>query len=621
MADYNVIFNTNALNRSGNLTKQTDIAYTENLFFTKSGKLVSEYKESVEEIINTNLDEVILINSKYMALGTDDPKYHYGIYIKYSGGGTIYSGIYKFNFNKKEYTQLTENFSSDPEPNKVYEVKLNSFFFKQKGCSVFKSGNEIFFTFGNGENPRYVRLYKDGEEEILEVVKRNSTPIELDIVTPYYSFYVGNEKKENPHVIHFSDSEQPNEFGSLTQDYLVIGENDDKILAMQQYSGYLYIFKERSVFLLVGGSLIDASVTELTGEIGIFSSSSYCIKNNTLYFISNNIELYMIQDNTFTKLISREEMKLMFYQNFTMDSENEPIYDVDYMGNFFDEFLDYDCKMIVDDSGNGFYFAFYNKHIFSSLYDMSKIIFWGYYDTSLNNLVRINNNFLIGNSPNEVTIMSMFFSEGERKIKVYQNIKYNENVERNISENAFFTHVDKPYEFHYLEKDDTFIRALSKENILITKKLLDDGQDKRLKHIHLNGLFPNARIFIFTNSRDDSYQDIYNTISENIKHKDNPKYDYFNNVVDYRIIDIKRSEYETKLIMGDSFFNTSPLSIDKSIRIRPISGKYFTIAIVLFFEEFTDNEVVYKGIQTNDNYFINRLSINYDIIKGRNKKY
>lgn len=615
MKEYTVRFGQNTLNKNGDRTKESDLLYTENTLLKKSGILESQNSEYAQhppfDLTTENLQYAQFVNSKAI------PFRHVGIYTN----GYQEMGIYSLSYNTNSFEKMASvsGFTGG----------------KKKGCSVFINGFNMYFTIGYGYIPdsgvpAETQCYYKWDMDMIStpsLVTLAGGSLKLNNIVPYYNYFVGSGQTDNKHLLFYSAPELPEDFS--ISDYIVVGNNDEEIIATVPYNGYLYIFKEKSIYILSGGSPQEYRLTELITDFGIFSSSSYCVKNNKLFFINSIMEMYVVDGGNIKKVMDKRDILSLFSMDNKLSDNEEPLLNVSSLTSFLYSGGLVDCNMYSDDTIiNGFYFSFYHDIKEGIVFWSTASNLWGFYDVEFDNASRITNS--IKDGIRNLTLKHIFINQNANE-KVY--VKYGEPATGSIPvfEYTIWTrdnanYIDNLYcPKHILSGTTIGSDEFSKENVILTTKLLDDGIDKKLKYIKISGLFAQAKILIFSDWRDDL--DVTNlftdeTIKNIIRHKENVKYDYFSNTGKLSVINIDRQDFvdNKRPVFGSPITAVDlyvMLDVNKSIRIKPIVGKYFMVLAFLYFQP----DEKYKGTYSKTKPNLRKMTLGFDELPRRNKKY
>jgi hypothetical protein len=154
-------------------------------------------------------------------------------------------------------------------------------------------------------------------------------------------------------------------------------------------------------------------------------------------------------------------------------------------------------------------------------------------------------------------------------------------------------------------------KTFNKQQVILTKALAYDGIEKKLKYIKLSGIFSNIKIYIFTDFPDDL---LYNKLYK----IDNEKYNDFISNKKITEIEFKRNDFEDigTSVYGDRICDVL-LDVNRDIRFKPITGRSFTLLCVCNFEPTEEID----GYVTKDGCVIRRISLIYDELPTRSKKY
>lgn len=141
-------------------------------------------------------------------------------------------------------------------------------------------------------------------------------------------FVSGNQSDKN--LVRWSDLNNPLYFPD--NNYAAV--SDGEVKAMRRQGKMLVIFSDRQIHYatyvggeftasdVVNGSVIDVSaasavfpITQLHGEIGIYSENAVCLLNGKLYFLGSDKKVYRIENSSSLTLLSENIEKLLYAEN------------------------------------------------------------------------------------------------------------------------------------------------------------------------------------------------------------------------------------------------------------------------------------------------------------------
>jgi hypothetical protein len=175
-------------------------------------------------------------------------------------------------------------------------------------------------------------------------------------------------------------------------------------------------------------------------------------------------------------------------------------------------------------------------------------------------------------------------------------IDFSRVVFSNVGNETYLTYANTPF---------------NKQMVLASKKILDDGTNKKLRYMKFNGAFNKATFYISANYPDDEF---YNGL-------DSLTYDRLNSMVSdgvFTKITVNRSDFEEMdpIVIGDKTCDVL-LDINQRLRFKPIIGKWFHVLVIF---DFTP-DATYTGIVSNHGEVIRDMIIGYEILGFRSKRY
>lgn len=499
---------------------------------------------------------------------------------------TLNSGYFKPNV----FTIL----SNDTQTNTVYSLV--------KDCA-----KGLFF---NGFNWYYSHGWSDTAYYKWDGVVTHSptaltfTGIEPKHITPFYNYFICTENANNKHLIFYSDPEDPESFDQTK--YLTIGLRNDSILALVPYNGFLFIFKEKTIWVMSGGSPDEWTITQVSSEMGLFSSSSYILTNGNLYFLDEELNLKMIDgSNNIQTLITREQISLLIQplgnsnldplsENYNLQWDTDSyLYSIKFMNCIFQPSnQDSSFYILFLRTGRSFYnqFFLWDPELFQPNSAFK-------YDC-LTNSLSINSNVNTAQSDNTVSSVNTNIVVGDNNIEYKFYIANDEDIDR------LFTMAPATSLSYKLTKSQTspdydFYRS----NIMCSKTILDDGVSKKLKYIRVHGRFLNKiRITVFVN-----YPELFDKFISVTG--DDTNYNKFTDKLEYDIINLSSSDFNYTSGTEDDFFD-----ITQKIRMKPLVFRKMLIVI----ENILDNtNAIYKVVDP----YIKDIAIGYEELQGRSVRY
>ena len=314
MKEYSLRFGRNSLNKYGN--EETDLYITEN-FVVRDNTLISNTGEILQ-------NEITFLNAP-------------------AGGVGVFKILKSFYFREytveRKYSIISDITNSKMLFCEVYidDGKLKfyvhdniaiSSLTRLKAAEIFYNGFDIYVLYGDILSGIYVTKYfkfspSDSGSSVTITNITTDLPNEIKnpiTATQYASLYFlaggGNIlANTNHHLIFYSAMEDPESFSNT--DYITVGNNDDKIVKLIVNNGYLYIFKERSIFILSGTGESNFQLLNITNELGLFSTTSICVKNNIIYFFDNMINFRAVSGNDIRMIKDKKHIENAFdFKNF-----------------------------------------------------------------------------------------------------------------------------------------------------------------------------------------------------------------------------------------------------------------------------------------------------------------
>lgn len=431
------------------------------------------------------------------------------------------------------------------------------------------------------------------------------TGIEPKHITPFYNYFICTENANNKHLIFYSDPEDPESFDQTK--YLTIGIREDSILALVPYNGFLFIFKERSIWVMSGGSPDEWSITQVSSEIGLFSSSSFILTNGTLYFIDEELNLKMIDSsNSIQTLVTREQFSLLIQPlgNSNLDPLSEN-YNFQWDTDNYKQNIKYmDCIVQPSNQDTSFYIIFLRT---GRSYYFNQFHSWDFMDFTPNNALKfecmtrsisLNSNVNTAQSDNTVSSVNTNIIVGDGNIEYKFYIANDNDIDRLFLMSKTTSLSYKSTRPQFLPDYDFY-----RSNIVSSKTLLDDGITKKLKYIRIHGRFLNkVRITLFVNYPE--LRDKYIVVTG-----DDTNYNQFTDKLEYDIINLSSSDFNYTTGKEDDFFD-----ITQKIRTKPLVFKKLVVVI----ENILDNS---NPISYIVEPYIKDIAIGYEELQGRSVRY
>ena len=313
MKEYTLRMGVNTLNKYGQEFEESDIYITENAKITE--KFIIE--QNTGEII---IDEVIIENEPVGGIGlfriiktffieTSSFRRTYAIFISITKNVT---GIMEVVVNSDQTVTLYILDSISTSGVSLY-----------KSNTIFYHGFYIYALIGDvgstAYQTKYIKFNPENSKSAVTVIDLTSyLPSECARgreIEPYYNYFMlhGDNttySTSDPHLLFWSSAENPEQFDNI--DNNAIGNNDERIVRVINYNGYLFIFKQKSIWIMTGASPEQFNFTNLTKEFGLYSSTSICVKNNLLMFIDDKLNFRVISGTKIDKLYERKDIERLF---------------------------------------------------------------------------------------------------------------------------------------------------------------------------------------------------------------------------------------------------------------------------------------------------------------------
>lgn len=318
MTDYNVRFGVNSINKNGQKFSETDLYLTENCVIKDDGVIVQNTGEVIVKrvVIESDYENIMDSgNSVYKILKT--------FHIETSELRRTY--LIAWSVSEDIIGFFEVNVESDVLNLYLVDYVEISGYTKFKAAQIFYSGFYVYVIIGDGLTTHYFKFNPlQTKDEIIDGATGTYTALGMGLpseienpkcIESYYSYYMMSGDADtagnsNPHLLFYSDAEDPESYSAT--DYLVVGDNSERIVALINYTGFLFIFKERSIWVLAGGSPAEWTLTNVSKEFGLFGSTAYCQKGTKLFFVDNMINMRMFQGTETMKLMEKRDFDKCF---------------------------------------------------------------------------------------------------------------------------------------------------------------------------------------------------------------------------------------------------------------------------------------------------------------------
>ena len=622
MKEYPVKFGTNVLNKYGNWNNESDIASTINCSISKNGNIDVDRGMDLKTFsTETDVEGLDDDFSRFTILKT--ARGEFGIFAIYQilpiSGSSIKMGI-AFIRNSGQIIRKIYEFET------VTTGNIKKFL----GSSLFFSGEFFYAAMGasvpnflNSNHSKYVKITNTFNPTVEEIVLPTDPDLILNRVTPHYSYFFGTSVNNDGHVLYYSAPEFPENWDdAFLTNFIVVGNNDEQIIDMVSHAGNLYIFKERSVWLLTGGAPEQFQLIELINDYGLKCSFGYTIKNNILYFITDTFDLYSISGNSFEKIIDSDEFKAVSdlrieSSPFDEDKILEPLFNDRPSSSEINQRL-YDV-ILTPSTDNLFYISFITNlnfefnvnsqepYTFSfdiNLKSLSKneLNFLNKKDNNLNGIAKLRGIVIDDIDTREYYYYQFYNPTGGFPNTLNQTEQF--MTEKNMVE-LFYQH------FRHVPISDLNVDfdVFNVENIIVTKRLLNDGIEKKLRNIKISGIFNTCDVYIFSDYSDLEYQ--------NEEHKLDVKYDKTFLTGKFKKLTVTREDYTRNFTAG-----MRAIDFNETLRLQPIIGKYFLLVLVMYpaklLSHFNNKPETFTS-NTRPN--IREISLVYEELPQRRKRF
>jgi hypothetical protein len=239
------------------------------------------------------------------------------------------------------------------------------------------------------------------------------------------------------------------------------------------------------------------------------------------------------------------------------------------------------------------------------------------FDSKLRTIYTENTNFEYDPETEKLIMFNNIINDGKNNdLRIYNTIDTSgsdpaiDEIFYSINTIDFYYNVYSPISKNItsLEYDSTDFKKMQ---VIATKRLLDDGIDKKLRYIKLSAIFSELTIYALADFPDDE-------LYTGLKHLTKERFDDFVSKGKLSKIELSRNDFEDKEL---NIFNDRNcdiiIDVNKHIRMKPIVGKYFQFLFVFKFEPTEEKD----GWASENKVSLRKFSIGFEDLPARQKRF